>query len=114
MLCFLIELEEVSWGERPTNMSALRIKEEWLLYARWLCGGISWISLANTCKIFQLDSWKERFLGWVTECVQDANINSGPLTVCSMASEARIVAGILLDLDTFRRLNGCELLDSGL
>lgn len=41
-------------GERPTNMLALRIKEERLLYARWLCGGISWISLANTCKIF---SW---------------------------------------------------------
>lgn len=61
---------------------------------------------------FQLDSWKERFLGWVTECVQDANINSGSLTVRSMAGEARVVADVLLDLDSFGRLSSCELLDS--
>lgn len=44
--------------------------------------------------------------------MQDANINSGPLTVRSMASEARVVADVLLDLDNFGHLNSCELLDS--
>lgn len=44
--------------------------------------------------------------------MQDANINSGPLTVHSMASEARVVADVLLDLDNFGHLNSCELLDS--